>query len=183
MTSTSPASFYWGINQSVKYGSTTISSSVAGIVDTGTTLLYIASGKPLKHRLRNPVDATCTDAFSKYKSATGATADSATGLLKITSAQYANLQNLVFTIGGTTFTLTPNAQIWPVSINILFKTYTPSRLLQRNLNTLIGGSANSIYLIVGNIGTPSGEGLDFIDGQVFLERFYSVFGNYHHSLR
>ena len=46
ITSTSPASFYWGINQSVKYGSTTISSTTAGIVDTGTTLLYLASGKP-----------------------------------------------------------------------------------------------------------------------------------------
>ena len=97
VTSTSPASFYWGINQSVKYGTTTISSSTAGIVDTGTTLLYLAS-----------------DAFSKYQSATGATLDNATGLLKISSANFSKLQNLVFTIGGTTFTLTPNAQIWPV---------------------------------------------------------------------
>ena len=46
---------------------------------------------------------------------------------------------------------------------------------QRALNTAIGGNANSIYLIVGDIGTRSGEGLDFINGQVFLERFYSVF--------
>ena len=32
-----------------------------------------------------------------------------------------------------------------------------------------------MYLIVGSIGTPSGEGLDFINGQTFLERFYAVF--------
>ena len=47
--------------------------------------------------------------------------------------------------------------------------------LQRALNTAIGGNANSVYLIVGSIGTPSGEGLDFINGQTFLERFYAVF--------
>ena len=98
ITSTSPASNYWGINQDLSYGQgSSLLSGSAGIVDTGTTLLYLAS-----------------DAFSKYQSATGATLDNATGLLKISSANFAKLQNLVFTIGGTTFTLTPNAQIWPV---------------------------------------------------------------------
>ena len=33
-----------------------------------------------------------------------------------------------------------------------------------------------MYLVVGDIGNNSGEGLDFIDGQTFLERFYSVYG-------
>ena len=32
-----------------------------------------------------------------------------------------------------------------------------------------------MYLIVGDIGTRTGQGLDFINGQTFLERFYSVF--------
>ena len=36
-TGTSPANEYWGINESITYGSTTILSSTAGIVDTGTT--------------------------------------------------------------------------------------------------------------------------------------------------
>ena len=58
--------------------------------------------------------------------------------------------------------LTPNGQIWP-----------------RNLNTDIGGVAGDIYLIVGNIGTKSGSGLDFINGQTFLERFYAVFDTTH----
>lgn len=57
-----------------------------------------------------------------------------------------------------TYELTANAQIWP-----------------RALNTAIGGTANNIYLIVGDLGTNSGEGLDFINGYGFLERFYSVF--------
>jgi hypothetical protein len=57
-----------------------------------------------------------------------------------------------------TYALTPNGQIWP-----------------RSLNTFIGGSTSSIYIIVGNMGTPSGEGFDFVNGYTFLERFYSVF--------
>ena len=42
------------------------------------------------------------------------------------------------------------------------------------MNSLIGGVAGDIYLIVGNMGSPSGEGPDFINGQTFLERFYLV---------
>ena len=115
ITSTSPASEYWGINQSITYGSTSILSTTAGIVDTGTTLTLIASGKP-NHGMRAKASLThtSTDALSKYQRATGATEDNATGLLKISSSQFNSLQNLNFKIGGTTFTLTPNAQIWPV---------------------------------------------------------------------
>lgn len=51
------------------------------------------------------------------------------------------------------------------------------------MNTLIGGNANSVYLIVANLGSNSGEGLDFINGQSFLERFYSVYGMYLTALR
>lgn len=43
------------------------------------------------------------------------------------------------------------------------------------LNTAIGGDDGSIYLITGDLGSNSGEGLDFIDGFAFLERFYYVF--------
>lgn len=43
------------------------------------------------------------------------------------------------------------------------------------LNTAIGGQADSVYLIVSDLGSVSGEGLDFIDGMTFLERFYYVF--------
>ncbi|TFK51248.1 aspartic proteinase [Heliocybe sulcata] len=141
LTSTYPASEYWGIDQTVTYNGQTILSSTAGIVDTGTTLVYIA-----------------TDAYNRYVRATGATLDNATGLLRISSSQYNNLKTLNFNIGGTSYGLTANAQIWP-----------------RALNSYIGGSSNSIYLVVSDIGTESGEGLDFIDGYTFLERFYTVF--------
>ncbi|PCH40297.1 acid protease [Wolfiporia cocos MD-104 SS10] len=142
ITTTSPASLYWGINQDVSYGTgTTLLSGNAGIVDTGTTLLLLAS-----------------DAFSKYQSATGATLDNTTGLLTITESQYEALQSLYFTIGGTTFEFTANAQIWP-----------------RALNTQIGGESGKIYLVASNLGSESGQGLDFINGFAWLQRFYSVF--------
>jgi pepsin A len=50
ITSTSPASQYWGIDQSINYGDTEIMTSTAGIVDTGTTLILIATGRcPVRH--------------------------------------------------------------------------------------------------------------------------------------
>ncbi|KAI6020112.1 hypothetical protein PISMIDRAFT_29263 [Pisolithus microcarpus 441] len=141
LTTTAPASYYWGVDESITYGSTTILSTTAGIVDTGTTLILIA-----------------TDAYNQYQSVTGGVSDSATGLLRLTTSQYDALQNLDFNIGGVTYSLTPNGQIWP-----------------RSLNTYIGGSSDYVYLIVGNLGSNSGSGLDFVNGQTFLERFYSVF--------
>ena len=95
-----------------------------------------------------------SDAFQTYQSATGGTLDSTTGLLTISSSQYSNLQTLSFNIGSTCYDLSPNAQIWP-----------------RSLNSAIGGSAGSIYLVVSDIGSTSGSGLDFIDGYTFLYVF------------
>ncbi|KAJ8474583.1 hypothetical protein ONZ51_g7130 [Trametes cubensis] len=144
ITSTSPSNMFVGIDQSITYGSptgTTVLPMTAGITDTGTTLLLIAS-----------------DAFATYQSLTGGVLDSTTGLLRITPEQFANLKSLFFHIGANTFEFTPNAQIWP-----------------RALNSALGGTDDAIYLIVSDIGTPSGSGLDFIDGMTFLERFYYVF--------
>ena len=83
ITSTSPASQYWGIDQSITYGTNVILESTAGIVDTGTTLILIA-----------------TDAFNKYRTATGGVPDSDTGLLRITPEQFSNLKSLYFNINN-----------------------------------------------------------------------------------
>ena len=129
ITSTSPASAYWGIDQDLKYGnSTSLLSGSAGIVDTGTTLLLLA-----------------TDAFQAYQKATGGVMDETTGLLSITQSQFNSLQSLFFTIGGATFEMTANAQIWP-----------------RALNSVIGGESGKIYLVAADLGSQSGQGLDFI---------------------
>ncbi|KAH8099772.1 acid protease [Cristinia sonorae] len=98
-----------------------------------------------------------SDAFAKYQNLTGGVA-SATGLLQISPAQFSALKSLFFTINNVDYELTADAQIWP-----------------RALNTAIGGQPNDIFLIVADIGTPSGSGLDFINGFTFLERFYSVY--------
>ena len=86
--------------------------------------------------------------------------DSTTGLLKITSSQYSSLKTLSFKVGGNSYDLLPDAQIWP-----------------RSLNTVIGGSPSSIYLVVGDIGSRSGSGLDFINGYTFLCVFLFFFSS------
>ncbi|KAF5380689.1 hypothetical protein D9757_007041 [Collybiopsis confluens] len=97
ITSTSPASNYWGIDQSVTYGDsgTTILDTTAGIVDTGTTLLLIA-----------------TDAFQAYQQATGASLDQSTGEAP---------QVELFRVFQSSELILPNwrsnAQIWPRSMN------------------------------------------------------------------
>ena len=45
LTAASPASTFWGIDQSINYGDDIILSSTAGIVDTGTTLILIPTGE------------------------------------------------------------------------------------------------------------------------------------------
>ncbi|KAG0703773.1 acid protease [Suillus ampliporus] len=142
LTDASPASKYWGINQSVSYGTgNTILNTTAGIVDTGTTLLLLA-----------------TEAFRTYQRETGAILDPITGLLTITSHQYKDLKSLYFHIGGVTYEFTPNAQIWP-----------------RALNSILNGHDGQIYLIVSDLGSSLGTGLNFINGFGWLQRFYTVY--------
>ncbi|KAJ4000689.1 family A1 protease [Lentinula boryana] len=132
---------YWGITQSISYGGTEIMASAIGVVDTGTTLNYMP-----------------TDTFNSYINTTGGIYDEVTGLYEITEEQYNALDDLIFTIGGTDFPLTPNAQIWP-----------------RDLNENIGGEAGKIYLAA--VATEPVENLNFINGYVFLERYFSIFDN------
>jgi cathepsin E len=73
--------------------------------------------------------------------------------------------NARFVLLQVTYEFTANAQLWP-----------------RSLNTLIGGTSGSFYLIVGNLGTSTGQGLDFINGYAFLERFYSVYDTTGHRV-
>ncbi|OSX56970.1 hypothetical protein POSPLADRAFT_1067980 [Postia placenta MAD-698-R-SB12] len=144
VTTTEPASYYVGIEESITYGSdTAIMSSSAGIADTGTTLILLPSS-----------------AYAKYEKATGATYDDDTGLLRLTTTQYDKLESLYFTIGGVSYELTANAQIWP-----------------RSLNTAIGGTSDYVYLIVNDLGSSAETGLQFINGMTFLERFYFVYNS------
>ncbi|KFH73268.1 hypothetical protein MVEG_00486 [Podila verticillata NRRL 6337] len=135
ITSTSPASKYWGLDASFGYGTsgttgTPILSSTARIIDHASALLLLA-----------------TDAFQAFEQATGGVLDTTTDLLRITQEQFSQLQSLYFVVGGTTFEITPNALIW-----------------QRAFNVMMGGNAGDIYLAVGDIGADSGHGHDFKNG-------------------
>lgn len=92
---TGAASSYWGISVSgFSYGSTSLGSGT-GIVDTGTTLIYLP-----------------TAVYNKFLSASGASAsDSASvGLATYSKKPTANFQ---ITIGSTVFTLTPSQYLIP----------------------------------------------------------------------
>ncbi|KAG2365662.1 aspartic peptidase A1 [Suillus spraguei] len=155
ITTTAPSSRYWGINQKISYGSGTGSRNpiildyTAGIVDCGTTFLYLAIG----------VYSECNEMQ------TGGVVNPANGLLQISLYQYDALRDLNFHIGRYVYKLIPNAQIWP-----------------RSLNKRIEGGDDEIYLVVKALTTPTGAGYDFINGYVFLQRFYTVFDSGRHQV-
>ena len=74
----------------------------------------------------------------------------------------------------TEFEFTPDAQTWPRAVRILLIFWLFLNQTFFQLNTAIGGNDDSVYLIINDIGSLSGEGLDFIDGMTFLERFFTV---------
>lgn len=44
ITKSSPASDYWGVDQTITYAGNVISNTSSGIVDSGTTMILLASG-------------------------------------------------------------------------------------------------------------------------------------------
>ncbi|KAG2361552.1 aspartic peptidase domain-containing protein [Suillus spraguei] len=103
ITNTRRSKKYWGFDQKITYGNMDILLRTAGIIDTASSFIFIAS-----------------DAYDRYQAATGATIDQRTGLLRITPGQYNALRELKFYIGNGVFSLTPNAQIWPRFLNYKF---------------------------------------------------------------
>ncbi|KAJ7673518.1 hypothetical protein B0H17DRAFT_1335018 [Mycena rosella] len=99
-----------------------------------------------------------TSVFNAYKKATGAVEDASTQLLTMTEDQYNNMQSMMFKI-GVEYELTKNAQIWP-----------------RSMNDSLSVPSNKICLIFADMGNVNvGDGLCFIHGFTFLQRFYSVY--------
>ncbi|KAN0103724.1 aspartic peptidase A1 [Russula decolorans] len=101
-----------------------------------------------------------TRAYVRYVKATGAVYDITTRFLCIPSAQYSNLRSLFFTVDGNTYELNANAQIIP-----------------RTFNTLFGGDADHLYLVVFDLGPEVYSQQGFVVGMTFLQRYYSVFDN------
>jgi len=129
---------YWGISTAITIGSTSAGTS-GGIVDTGTTLVYLPSS-----------------AYNTWiKAIPSATVDNNSGLVRFPKSSLSSVPSISFTVGGTKFTLNNYAQ-----------------LVEQGLYSSFGLSSTYYYSWISNGGS---SGLDFIIGQKFLERFYSVY--------
>ncbi|KAF7972932.1 hypothetical protein HWV62_16596 [Athelia sp. TMB] len=94
-SSSSSVGPYWGVAVSaIKYGSTSLGSG-SGVVDTGTTLIYIP-----------------TSAYMKFLSASGGKTDPNTGLAKFTKKPTGIFS---FTIAGKLLNLTPAQYLIPTA--------------------------------------------------------------------
>ncbi|KAJ7729191.1 putative aspartic protease [Mycena metata] len=89
ITYTTRVAPYWGVSVSnFAFGSTSLGTTAAsGIVDTGTTLLYVP-----------------TAVYNKFLTASKGKLDNTSGLVKFTTKP---TSNFTFVVGGTTYTLTP----------------------------------------------------------------------------
>jgi hypothetical protein len=105
------------------------------------------------------------DAYKKYIKETGAILDTTANFLKINLDQYEKLQPLYFNIEDRIYEFNANAQIWP-----------------RALNGVIGGTKDSIYLIVSELDADLSKDVGFVAGTAFLERFYAVFDSRRHRV-
>ncbi|KAG9312006.1 family A1 protease [Chiua virens] len=152
-----PSSDYWGVDASWLYDGITISSTRAGVIDTGTTLNQLAP-RP----------------FERYRRATGATLDSVTGTLKLNSSQFASLKTLTLKVGNDSYDLCPEAQVWPPSRNAEIGGDPGSFYLTvANLGGFPASGSDS------DPATDPDSGLDFMVGHAFLRHYYSVYDATH----
>jgi len=128
---------YWEFKMtsvSVSSSSTALVSSINAILDTGTTLIVVptATAKTINTKL-------------------GATYDSSSGYYKFNCKTVSKAPNLIFNIGGTSFTLAPLMYIWI--------------------------SGNNCYSVIDGADglTDLNNQPMVILGDYFLRRFYSVF--------
>ncbi|KAN0080277.1 Aspartic peptidase domain containing protein [Tylopilus felleus] len=143
LTTTSPASQYWGIDlSSCTYGSNTIipTPPIAGIVDTGDPKILIPD-----------------DLFRVYMNAIPrAKFDTKTGLIEIPPSSIQHMQPLHFTIGDREFTLDVDSQLVP-----------------EEMYTAWDADAEKCYGVVDSIGHVMGHGIDFVLGIPFMEKYYT----------
>ncbi|KAG1769878.1 acid protease [Suillus placidus] len=145
VTPTYPAGYYWGINIT----DATYGSAVT-VIPTSTAGI-VDTGTTLV--------LLADDFFESYlRAIPGAKIDPSTGLMTVPATSVSEIQTLNFTIDGTIFSMDAAAQLIPI-----------------DQNTAWGLSKNKQYGVVSYLGTNSGEGLDFIIGQKFMEKYYAVF--------
>lgn len=185
ITSTSPASQYWGIDQSVTYGNvSTILNSTSGIVDTGISFIaIICFPKVWRRHVRHDFVDACYRRIPGIPEGDGCyyglasirclsqqnlqyltQKHSTTGLLTVTQSQFNNLKSLFFKIGDVSSLCS-----W-LHISVTDNTYKQTtfeltanaQIWPRALNSTLGGDSGKIYLVTADLGSNSGSGLDFI---------------------
>jgi len=123
----SPYSYYWGIAvASIKYGTTSLSTSANAIVDTGTTLIYIPSA-----------------AYTKFLTASGGKNDASSGLAIYSTKPTGSV---TFTIGAVGYVLTPAQYLVPTAEYSLFGLTTGKYYAWINDG---GASAADVNFIIG----------------------------------
>lgn len=98
ITTTTPASLFWGIDASFAYGSTILGQTTAGIIDHSSSLISLD-----------------TTSYRNFIQATGARQDSNTGLLMLNSC--VGLSPLVLTFGGQKLNIPVGQYRWPQAQN------------------------------------------------------------------
>lgn len=145
----------------IAYGPITSTSPANTFWGIDGSFTYGSSGTSILATTAGIIDHSSTrtllasDAYSTFLKHTGATTDPKTSFAVRDSC--AELESIFFVFNGVTFEITVEQYRWP-----------------GDQNTAIGGDVNKCYLAVGDLGTNSGYGLDFILGYNTLKHFAVV---------
>ncbi|KAG8735809.1 hypothetical protein FRC10_010147 [Ceratobasidium sp. 414] len=162
-TKKEPYNQYWGYEQSIQASQRTRAWFLIDIYIFHSTETRLFKRPPLVFSLGTTLVYITPKAFKVYSdSLPGSKLDDATHLLEIPKESVSKMKSLFFNINGVPYEFTPNAQLWP-----------------RSLNTALGGKADSYYSVVsavrGNIFTAGSltdleadMGSSFVNGYVFL---------------
>lgn len=119
---------------------------------SGTSILPTTAGI-IDHS--STLTLLATDSYTTFLKLTGATIDEKASFPVLDSCD--QLESIFFGFGGATFEIPVEQYRWPA-----------------DQNTAIGGDVNKCYLAVGDLGTNTGHGLDFILGYNTLKHFAVV---------
>ncbi|KFZ20456.1 hypothetical protein V501_00118 [Pseudogymnoascus sp. VKM F-4519 (FW-2642)] len=136
----------------------TITSPASRSWGIDATFTYGSSGTSILPSTAGIIDhgtsltLLASDSYSTFLRLTGAAIDEATGFAVLDSCD--KLESIFFVIYDISFEIPVKQYRWPA-----------------DHNTAIGGDVNKCYLAVGDLGTNSGQGLDFILGYNTLKHF------------
>jgi saccharopepsin len=179
LTAQKPAKAFWGLDQSLVYDGKTIMKQSAGILDTGTTLIYLATGAcmwpaQLQYEMTKSLHHRCIQEVSGgYRSYERPEEwDASHSQLSVQCPQATAIRH------RKTDVRTPSQRANMASsqeglhcscflseASVFLVAYVMSQ----------GAQDGYVYLVINDLERLSGSGLDFVNGFVWSERFYSVY--------